>query len=112
MIDCIFEGCDKSIIRDVKNQMNDIKSNDKVNCTNNLKKIPTYILYNGIQINDYILQIFTNMEKYIPLVKMIIELEKEPELREQYDYSVQYGGVKTIQKYYPYDDCKILSLLS
>jgi len=112
IIDCVFEGCEKSIIRDVKNQMNDIKSRDKINCRDNMKKIPTYILYNGIQINDYILQIFTNQEKYIPISKIVVELENDPELQEQRDYSIKYGGIKSLQKYYPYDDCKILTLLS
>lgn len=112
MIDCIFEGCDKSVIREIRNQMSDIHSHDKINYTNNLRKVPVYIIYNGIQINDYIIQIFTNMEKHIPLIKLVIELENDPELQEQRDYGVKHGGSQSIKKYYPYDDCKILSLLS
>lgn len=112
MIDCIFEGCEKYIIRDITNKMTDIHSRDKINCRDNLKKIPTYILYNGIKVNDYILQVFTNQEKYIPISKLIVELEKDSELQEQRDYSINHGGVKSLIKYYPYDDCKILSLLS
>ena len=112
LINCILEGCEPSVVRDIKKQMTDIDSRDKLVFIDNTKKIPTYILYNGIPVNDYILQVFTNIEKYSPLTKLVVELETDPELQEQREYSVKYGGIQSIKKYYPYDDCKLLSLLS
>jgi hypothetical protein len=63
MIDTIFDGCDQSVIRDVKRHMVDIDVTDKNMCKENIKRILTYIAYNGIPIKQCIVEVLYSIGK-------------------------------------------------
>ena len=108
LIDSIFDGCDQSVIRDVKRHMVDIDTTDKIRCNENIKRILTYIAYNGTPIRHCIIKMVYSIEKYIPISKIVSELEQDISLREQFDYSMTHGPFKALKKYFPHDDCRIL----
>jgi predicted unusual protein kinase regulating ubiquinone biosynthesis (AarF/ABC1/UbiB family) len=67
-----------------------------------------YITLNGIQLNRSIFRIIVHMEKILSVINITKDIEKQPEYKYMYNDLRKYPNSYYYDKYYPYDDVKIL----
>jgi predicted unusual protein kinase regulating ubiquinone biosynthesis (AarF/ABC1/UbiB family) len=67
-----------------------------------------YITLNGIQLNRSIFRIIVHMEKILSVINITKDIEKQPEYKYMYNDLRKYENSYYYDKYYPYDDVKIV----
>ena len=73
-----------------------------------MKKLVSYMAINGVKMIKQKFQIFVFMEKTVSAMNIVDEIETDPEYKYMYNDIRKYINAHFYDKYYPYDDMKIL----
>ena len=84
------------------------ETGNKIHYQQNVKQVISYITVNGIKFRKELFQTLIFMEKCIPLVNMNNKIETETDYKYMYNDYRKLTIENYYDKYFPYDDVKIL----
>ena len=84
------------------------ESGNKLHYEQNIKYMISYIIMHGIKINKQYFQILVHMEKLIPIINIINQIETDNEYRYMCNDLRKTTVYYYYDKYFPYDDVKII----